>query len=115
MAADPPRRVDRRRLKTGRVAATDRARRIRVILFVLAEGSAKTKLSPPHHARFSTKDANLKIGVIGCGYVFDHYMATWSQHPGLVLKGVADRDMARCDAVARAYNLKAYANNEELL
>jgi len=55
------------------------------------------------------------IGVIGCGYVFDHYMATWARHPGLVLKGVADRDSARRDTVARAYNLKAYASNEELL
>jgi predicted dehydrogenase len=57
----------------------------------------------------------VKIGVIGCGYVFDHYMSTWTQHRGLVLKGVADRESARRDAVARAYNLKAYANNEELL
>ena len=57
----------------------------------------------------------MKIGVIGCGYVFDHYMATWARHPGLVLKGVADRDSARRDAVAVAYKLKAYASNEELL
>ena len=57
----------------------------------------------------------MKIGVIGCGYVFDHYMATWARHPGLVLKGVADRDGARRDTVARAYNLKAYASNEDLL
>ncbi len=57
----------------------------------------------------------MKIGVIGCGYVFDHYMSTWGRHPGLVLKGVADRDAARRDAVARAYDLKTYAANEELL
>jgi predicted dehydrogenase len=57
----------------------------------------------------------MKIGVIGCGYVFDHYMSTWARHPGLVLKGVADRDAARRDGVARAYNLKAYAANEDLL
>jgi predicted dehydrogenase len=57
----------------------------------------------------------VKTGVIGCGYVFDHYMATWPRHPGLVLKGVADRDAARRDLVARAYNLKPYASNEELL
>ena len=53
----------------------------------------------------------MKVGVIGCGYVFDH----WARHPGLILKGVADRDCARRDAVARAYELKAYASNEELL
>ena len=57
----------------------------------------------------------MKIGVIGCGYVFDHYMATWARHPGLVLKGVADRDGARRDVVAQAYKLKAYGSNEELL
>jgi predicted dehydrogenase len=58
---------------------------------------------------------NVKIGVIGCGYVFDHYMATWARHPGLILKGVADRESGRRDVVARAYNIKAYASNEELL
>ena len=57
----------------------------------------------------------MKIGVIGCGYVFDHYMATWARHPGLALKGVADRNRARRDVVAEAYKLKAYASNEELL
>jgi predicted dehydrogenase len=57
----------------------------------------------------------MKVGVIGCGYVFDHYMATWARHPALVLKGVADMDSARRDTVARAYGLKAYASNDELL
>ena len=57
----------------------------------------------------------MKVGVIGCGYVFDHYMATWSRHPLLILKGVTHRDGGRRDAVARAYNLKAYGSNEELL
>ena len=57
----------------------------------------------------------MKIGVIGCGYVFDHYMATWARHSGLDLKGVADRDGTRRDVVAKAYKLKAYASNEELL
>ena len=57
----------------------------------------------------------MKIGVIGCGYVFDHYMATWARYPELILKGVADRDGARREVVAQAYKLKAYASNEELL
>lgn len=57
----------------------------------------------------------MKVGAIGCGYVFDHYMATWGRHPGLVLKGVADRDAARRDVVALAYKLKAYASNDKLL
>ena len=57
----------------------------------------------------------MKVGVIGCGYVFDHYMATWGRHPGLVLKGVADIDAKRRDVVASAYDLKAYDSNEALL
>jgi predicted dehydrogenase len=57
----------------------------------------------------------MKVGVIGCGYVFDHYMATWSRHPGLVLKGVADLDPRRRDIVARTYQIEAYASNEALL
>ena len=57
----------------------------------------------------------MKIGIIGCGYVFDHYMATWGRHPGLILKGVADIDAARRDKVAKFYGLKAYASNEELI
>lgn len=57
----------------------------------------------------------MKVGVIGCGYVFDHYMSTWERHERLILKGVADIDHARRDKVARIYGLRAYATNEELL
>ena len=57
----------------------------------------------------------MKIGVIGCGFVFDLYMSTWARHPTLVLKGVADKDSKRRDSVARAYGVKAYANSDELL
>jgi predicted dehydrogenase len=56
-----------------------------------------------------------KIGIIGCGYVFDHYMATWKRHPRLELAGVADIDRARLDHVASFYGLRAYASNEALL
>ncbi len=62
----------------------------------------------------SEKDV-MTIGIIGCGYVFDHYMATWARHPGLTIAGVADRDTARRDIVAAAYNLRAYPNNEAML
>ena len=50
----------------------------------------------------------MKVGVIGCGYVFDHYMATWGRHPILELAGVADRDPARTAAVARHYGVRVY-------
>jgi len=42
----------------------------------------------------------MKIGVIGCGYVFDHYMTTLAKHPHLDIAGVADRDMARAPKVS---------------
>ena len=57
----------------------------------------------------------MRIGVIGCGYVFDHYMATWARHPKLELAGVADLDAARAETVARAYGVKHYGSNEEML
>lgn len=56
----------------------------------------------------------MKVGVIGCGFVFDKYMATWAQHPTLTIAGVTDLDRARVDAVTRYYGLKAYADNAAL-
>ena len=57
----------------------------------------------------------MTIGIIGCGYVFDHYMATWARHPSLVIAGVSDRDTARRDIVAASYKLRAYPNNAAML
>ena len=57
----------------------------------------------------------MKVGVIGCGYVFDHYMATWARHPKLELAGVADLDAVRAETVARTYGVRHYRSNEELL
>jgi predicted dehydrogenase len=57
----------------------------------------------------------MTIGIIGCGYVFDHYMATWARHPRLTIAGVADRDTARRDHVAGVYNLRAYPDNAAML
>lgn len=57
----------------------------------------------------------MQIGVIGCGYVFDHYMSTLRQHPNLDLVGVTDIDRARADRVGNFYDLKVYESNEALL
>jgi len=57
----------------------------------------------------------MKVGVIGAGYVFDHYMATWARHPRLELVGVADRDPARLRQAALFYGLRACPSNEALL
>ncbi len=56
-----------------------------------------------------------RVGVIGCGYVFDHYMSTWDRYPGLIIKGVADIDSERLKTVAEAYNLSMYETNDALL
>lgn len=57
----------------------------------------------------------MRVGVIGCGYVFDHYMTTWRWHPRLALVGAADRDAARLARVAAFYGLRTYPSNEALL
>ncbi|WP_299506559.1 Gfo/Idh/MocA family oxidoreductase [uncultured Roseobacter sp.] len=57
----------------------------------------------------------MKIGVIGCGYVFDHYMTTLPQHPGLQIAGVADRNMDRARQVGDYYGLHVYEDTSALL
>lgn len=57
----------------------------------------------------------MKIGIIGCGYVFDHYMSTLARHPGLQIAGVADIDAARLSRATGFYGLKAYDSVAALL
>lgn len=57
----------------------------------------------------------MRVGIVGCGYVFDHYMATWSRHHNLTLCGVYDRDRARLAVVERAYGLTAFDSLEAML
>ncbi|MFC7545813.1 Gfo/Idh/MocA family oxidoreductase [Plantactinospora sp. GCM10030261] len=57
----------------------------------------------------------MKVGIIGCGYVFDHYLATWHDHPHLDIAGVFDRDPVRLATVARAYRLRAYPSRAAML
>jgi predicted dehydrogenase len=59
--------------------------------------------------------AVVKIGIIGCGYVLDHYMATWARHPHLELAGVTDRDASRASAVSQYYGAYVYPDNAALL
>ncbi len=61
------------------------------------------------------EERTTKVGIIGCGYVFDHYMSTCDRHPGLIIKGVADIDQGRLQTVAKAYDLSIYETNEDLL
>lgn len=57
----------------------------------------------------------MRVGVIGCGYVFDHYLATRGNHPGVEIVGVADIDEARLRQATDFYGLRAYGSVEELL
>jgi predicted dehydrogenase len=57
----------------------------------------------------------MQIGVIGCGYVFDHYMSTLAQHPVIEIRGITDIDRSRVEHVGRYYALKVYGSNEALL
>jgi predicted dehydrogenase len=57
----------------------------------------------------------MKIAVIGCGYVFDHYMDTLHRHPNLTLVGVADRDPVRQKAVREYFGVKVYESTEAVM
>lgn len=56
-----------------------------------------------------------RIGIIGCGYVFDHYMSTMHHHPGIEVAGVADLDSGRLAEATRFYGLSAYPDVASLL
>ena len=57
----------------------------------------------------------MKIAIVGCGYVFDHYMETLPDHPDLELLGVFDRDAARLRTVEKYFKLRAYESLDQLL
>jgi predicted dehydrogenase len=48
-----------------------------------------------------------KIGIVGCGYAFDIYMATLAYHPQLTIGCLWDTDGQRLEQVAKFYNLPA--------
>lgn len=57
----------------------------------------------------------MRVGIIGCGFVFDKYMATWDQHPNLLIVGLTDIDQRRVDAVTRHYGFQSFSSTEALL
>jgi predicted dehydrogenase len=50
----------------------------------------------------------MRIGIVGCGFVADNYIAMLAEHPELTLVGVYDRDPDRRSAFARFHRLHAY-------
>ena len=57
----------------------------------------------------------MRIGIIGCGYVFDHYMSTMDRHPDIEIVGVADIDSARLAQACAFYKLRAFDSVADLL
>lgn len=57
----------------------------------------------------------MKIAVVGCGYVFDFYMAKLSNHPDLELAGVFDTDPDRLAQVCAYYAVRGYDSYAAML
>ena len=57
----------------------------------------------------------MKIAFVGCGYVFDFYMAKMPAHPDLEIVGVFDVDPARLSTVASYYRLTGYPDLQSVL
>jgi predicted dehydrogenase len=55
------------------------------------------------------------VAIVGCGYVFDHYLSSWGRHPELRVRGVFDVDPVRVAAVTDAYDLHGYPSLAALL
>lgn len=55
------------------------------------------------------------VAIVGCGYVFDHYMTTAGAHPELDIRGVFDIDGARSAAVSRHYGLETYPGLDAII
>jgi predicted dehydrogenase len=57
----------------------------------------------------------VQIAIIGCGYVFDHYMECLHFHPELSIAGVREIDDQRAATVASHYGLRLYGSMDEML
>jgi len=57
-----------------------------------------------------------RVGIIGAGYVSAHHLRALKTVPSVEVVGIADLDLAKAEAVAKAFNLPAaYGSVEELL
>ncbi|RSV44965.1 gfo/Idh/MocA family oxidoreductase [Sphingomonas sp. ABOLE] len=55
------------------------------------------------------------VAIIGCGYVFDHYMTTAWAHPEIDVRGVYDIDLARSAKVSDYYGFSVYPDLQAIL
>ena len=67
-----------------------------------------------------TLGVNMKIAIVGCGFVSDYYLSTLKNHPEIELVAVYDKnqersiDAARRENVISALNLEEITANEEV-
>ena len=57
----------------------------------------------------------MRIGIVGCGYVVDHYMSTIAGHENLEIAGVTDIDAARLAQACQFYGLRVYPDTSSML
>jgi predicted dehydrogenase len=57
----------------------------------------------------------MRIGLVGCGYVADMYLALLANHPILELGGITDRDGDRASRVAATHKARVYDSTRALL
>lgn len=63
----------------------------------------------------TTKSSTFKIGIIGCGAIFDHYVKGSKTFPVLEIVRVADLDVTRAETKAKEYNIARHGSVEQLL
>jgi len=56
-----------------------------------------------------------KIGIVGCGFVADYYLATLQHYPNLKITGVMDSDRERALRFSRYYGLRQFPTLSDLL
>jgi len=57
----------------------------------------------------------MNLGIVGCGFVADYYLATLPQHPELKILGITDQINERADLLSRAYRVPKYPTLSDLL
>lgn len=72
--------------------------------------------SDPKQLEQPTKNGGeMRIAIVGCGFVADLYVQTLVNHPSLELAGVFDRNPERLSRFANFYGLRSYPSLEDVL
>jgi predicted dehydrogenase len=61
------------------------------------------------------KAATTRIGIIGCGNIFERYMSGLARFPNLKVIGCTDIDLARATAASETFGVTAFADTDSLL